>query len=213
VKKLILLMAMAPALALAAPKEVAHGPGAGMGGPDDPAKLERAQKRMRLARVLGLAEALDLDDVGAMKAREILARYDGKCTSLRRQMRDGLRVLHQAAHGDQAAIAQVDATLQRIRETRGQLQTYNAEMFNELTQGLTPDKKARAALFLARFELRAAQMMWRGGPGHGMHGGRQHAAGPGRAGEQDNERHAMASPGAPGGAGNGPDMDDWFSED
>ena len=82
-------------------------------------------------------------------------------------------------------------------------------MFAQLTQGLAADKKARAALFLARFEMHAAQMMWRHGPGdHGMSGRPPRAAaGP----EQSDERHAMAGP--PDGAGSGSDTDDWFSED
>ncbi|HET9595825.1 MAG TPA: periplasmic heavy metal sensor [Anaeromyxobacteraceae bacterium] len=169
---LTLALALAPALALAAPQQgnaPAGGPGARS---DDPAAQERAMKRLRVARTVGLAEALDLDDAGALKLRDTLAQFDQRRAPLRQQLRDGGRILRDAARGDTAAAGQVDSALQRMRDARVQLQQIHGEMLAQVTQGMAAEKKARAALFLSRFHERAPHMM-RGGPGGpgGMHHG------------------------------------------
>jgi hypothetical protein len=175
---LTLALALLPALALAAPQQQATPP-AGPG--DDPAALDRAAKRLRVARTVGLAEALDLDDASALKVRDTLAQFDQKRAPLRQQLRDAGRILRDAARGDAAAAGQVDAALQKMRDARAQLQQLDAQMVTQVTQGMAPEKKARAALFLARFHERAPHMMMRGGEG-GMGPGRGmgHGMGPGR---------------------------------
>jgi hypothetical protein len=218
-KKLTLMMAVLPGLALAAPQGPAARGAAQGPGQDESARSAQIQKRMRLARTLGLAEALDLDDKGAMRARDVLARFDEKRAPLRKQIRDGIRILRDAARGDKDAMPQVDATLQRLRDARNQLQNLNLEMFQQLTQGLSPEKKARAALFLARFHEREGRISPRGpgGPGHGFHGRGGHGAmmerggmlgtEPGPAAGGPDERHAMMM-----GEGPEPEMEEWFEE-
>jgi hypothetical protein len=182
-RKLTLAAVLLPALAAAAP------PGVPRGAEAEPGRLERVEKRMRLARAIGLAEALDLDDAGALRVRDILARYDQRRAPLRTQLRDSVRILRDAAHGDQAAAGQVDQALQHARDARAQVQQLDAQMLDEIAKGLAPDKKARAALFLATFHHRAERggmmMMMRHGPG---------AAGP---------RGARAMPAPPPGQGFG----------
>ncbi len=95
-KKLTLMLALAPALALAAQQQGAQQ--RGQDG-DTPARQEQVQKRMRLARTLGLAEALDLDEAGALKMRDLIAKYDDRRTPLRKQVRDAVRTLRDAAQG------------------------------------------------------------------------------------------------------------------
>ena len=224
-KKLTLMMALLPGLVLAAPPTPpargaqAAGPAA---GPDDARHLAQMQKRMRIARTLGLTEALDLDDAGAMRARDVLARFDERRAPLRKQVRDNVRILRDAARGDKEAVPQVDAALQRLRDARNQLQSLNSEMLQQVTQGLSPEKKARAALFLARFQEREHRIFGRGpgGPGHGSHGrgGRgghgammmeemHHGGGEPGPGGMMSERHATMM-----GDGAEPDMDEWFEE-
>ena len=134
-------------------------------GPD----RARMEKRMRLARTLGLAEALDLDPAQALKLGETLNRFD-----------DRRKAIHKQA---------VDA--------RTQLTALDKETLQAITQGLSPDKKARATLFLARFRERIERhvMLW-GGPG---------AHGPGMMrGPGDHGPHGRGGPDAQGAADQAP---------
>ncbi len=188
------------ALALAAPARVesaaTSSPGDGearlsapaAGQAVDPAG-DRAERRARLARTIGLAEALQLDDEDALRARDVLARFDEGVRPLRQRVQEGLRVLRAAARGDAGAAAQVDAALEGMRQARLELHARSAETFAELTRGLSAEKKARAALFLTSFGRRAAQaglMRGGGGPGRMMDGGqaRTQACDGAQAGEQ-----------------------------
>src|SRR5512133_3659200 len=63
------------------------------------------------------------------------------------------RVRH-AGGGEQAAAGQVDAALTKLRDGRAQMQKVDEETFQAVPAGLTPEKKAKAALFLARFHER-----------------------------------------------------------
>jgi hypothetical protein len=195
-KKLILLAALMPALASAAPP---GSPAAGDRGADE----QRIEKRMRLARALGLAEALDLDDAAALRVRDLLVRYDAQRAPMREQVRAAVLVLRDAARGDQAAVARVDQALQRARDGRARLQQLDAQMLDEIAKDLTPDKKAKAALFLATFHQRVQRfaMMRHHAGGPGPHGPGMRGVGPGG-------RRAMdegAPPSGPGRAGIRPD--------
>ena len=213
--KALALLVLLPSLALAAPQ----GSAPGQGDPDANMHMQRMQKRMRLARMLGLAEALDLDDAATLRARDVLSRFDAKVAPLRKQLRDGFHILRDAASGDTAAAGQVDATLKSLRETREKLQSITVDMFQELTQGLSPEKKARAAIFLVHFQQHAARMAGHGGQGerHGQRPGHNgmgpggmmgpHGMGEGNRGEE----HAMVGGGRAMSAG--PEVDDWFADE
>jgi Spy/CpxP family protein refolding chaperone len=162
----IALSALLPALAAAAAPQPD-------GSRPDEGRRGHIEKRLRVARAVGLAEALDLDEAGALRVRDILAKYDDQRAPLREQLRGGIKTVRDAAHGDPAAAAQVDAALQRTRDARAKLQQLDAKMLDEIAKGFTPERKARAAVFLATFRHRAAGM--------GMHhGGPRGECGPGR---------------------------------
>lgn len=146
-RKYFLLMAIAPALALAAPAAAPADKGSAK-PPDDAARAERFDKQRRVALALQLAEELDLDEAKTAKAHDVLVRADAKAAPLRKQLQEGQRVLRDAARGDAAAAAQVDGTLQKIRDARAQLVALESDLLQQLTQGLSPEKKARAALLL-----------------------------------------------------------------
>ncbi len=161
-RSLILAAALLlPALALAAPPRAptAGGPG------DDPAQRAEQVKRARLARALGLAEALDLDEAGALKLRETLAKSDEKRAPLQQQVQESVRVLRAAGRGNGAAAGHVDAALQRLGEARQKLVQLDAELLAQVTQGATPARKARAALFL---EQQGERSRNEGGAGPGV---------------------------------------------
>jgi hypothetical protein len=171
-KKILLALAVLPLAAFA--QGAGPGPkgGAGAGpragtGPGAQWNAELAQKRMRLARTLGLAEALDLDSAQALKLGDQLSKLDAKRFALFQQMRDSHQVLRRAAKGEKVAPAEVDQAILKALEARSQMVTLEREVVATVTKDLTPEKKARAVLFLARFSNRF-------GPGPGMKmGGRK----------------------------------------
>ena len=159
------------------------------------------QRRARLARAIGLADALGLDEAAALKARDLMARFDERAEPLRRDVRDAMRTLRDAAQGDSAAAGQVDAALDKLRKSRTQLHTLSGETFAELTRGLSPEKKARAAVFLSSFGHRAAQGGWMQGQGRRGGRGGGPGMGPGAGGMGPGMRGM--GPGAGGGMGPG----------
>ena len=122
---------------------------------DEKAEAEQAAERqMRLARVLGLAEELELDSAQALRLDETLRKFDERRRPLRAQVRESAETLERAADGDSAALNQVDQAAQRAFEARAQLTALDREMFQVLSKDLTPQKRAKLALFMARFENR-----------------------------------------------------------
>jgi hypothetical protein len=169
------------------------GPGDGMGqgrgmrhggrGLGDPEKME---KRMRLARTLGLAEALDLEPAQALKLGEAVARFDEKRLALHRQVRDARDVLRRAARGDEVKPAEIDQAIQRTVEARLQLHAIDRDVLATVTKDLPPEKKARAALFLEKFQGRF-------GPARELRGRAWRAMG--REGAEMGMRMGMGPPG------------------
>ncbi len=200
VKKLTIALAVLTALPLAAlaapPADAPSGGKAGFGPPAGAEeRLALAQKRMRVARAVGLAEALDLDAAGATRLAETLDRFDQKRRSAQKQQHEAMQVLHQAARGDKEAESKVDDAVKKVFEARSQLATVDRETFDAVAKGLSPEKRARAAVFLGHFQQRF-------GRGMGMMGGRgmggRGMGGPGMGGP---------GMGGPGMGGMGPGMD------
>ncbi|HEU4384855.1 MAG TPA: periplasmic heavy metal sensor [Anaeromyxobacteraceae bacterium] len=185
VKLALTALAALPLAALAAPPP---GPaqGGGMGPPDDaPDRLERMEKRMRVARAIGLADALDLDAAQATKLAETLEKLDQKRQPVHKQQHEAMQVLRQAARGDKDAQAKVDDAVKKVFDAREKLQAVDRETYQAVAKGLAPEKRARAAVFLGRFRERFGRgmAMWMGGmdgPGHEMHRGMGHGGGMGR---------------------------------
>jgi hypothetical protein len=159
-KKILVALAILPLAAFAQ----GPGPGAGMGpgrgmgpgagpgpGRGDP---ERMEKRMRLARTLGLAEALDLDQAHALKLGDSVSKFDERRLAAHKQLRDAHDVLRRAATGEKVAAGDVDQAIQRALDARAQIQVVDREVIAAVTKDLSPDKKARAVLFLEKFQNR-----------------------------------------------------------
>jgi Spy/CpxP family protein refolding chaperone len=171
-KKLATILAMLPAaLLFALPAYVSAqgqgmgpGMGPGMGGPpqNPEERFAHMEKRMRLARAMGLAEALDLDEKQAEKMREVLGRFDDQRKPIMQQVHDGMEVLRKAAKGDKASQGQVDDSVQKVFDARSRMTALDKEMFQAIAKDLSPEKRARAAVFLAHFQGRFGAGM---GPG------------------------------------------------
>jgi len=159
-KTLVALMAL-PALALAEPNK--NPPQAGQAGQPGSWDQARVEKRMRLARTLGLAEVLDLDTAQALKLDDTLGKFDERRKAARKQASDASEVLRGAARGTatpKPGAADVDAAISKLLDARAQLQAIDRDMLQAITRGLAPEQKARAALFLGRFRDRIERHMW-----------------------------------------------------
>lgn len=150
---LALLLVAAAAPALAAAQGQAPGPGPGNGPPAE--VRERIERRLRMARSLGLAEALDLDEAGTARLNAILAPFDARRRALLDGVRGDVRTLrHAARKGDPRALAAVDGAVQRLFEARAAVVALDQEMFAAAAKGLPPEQVARMALFFAQFRQR-----------------------------------------------------------
>ncbi len=174
----LVALLLLPLVAVAeAPKKDAP-PAAGPAQPDQ----ARVEKRMRLARTLGLAEVLDLDTAQALKLGETLARFDDRRKAARNQAMAATDLLRDAAQGNASprpTAADVDGAIVKLLDARAQLQAIDREMLQAITRDLSPEQKARAALFLGRFRQSIERHMWMRGMGPGAAGGPGAGQGPG----------------------------------
>ncbi len=150
------LLSVAGAAQAAAPKKA-----------DDPAVAERRaemDQRAQMMVTLQLAEALELDDAATLKLKQTVAQWDAQRAPLRQQMFDNAQVLRRAARGDTTAFGQVDQAIQKMIDLRTQMHQIDQQMFQQLSKGLAPQKKAKLALAIARMPGTMRGMM-HGGPG------------------------------------------------
>jgi hypothetical protein len=177
-----------PTLAFAGPPNA--GPPQDPQGKDDsgwhghhdksPQEMQQMWDKMikmgRVARVLGLTEKLDLDSATALKMDEQIKKFDDQRVPLRKQLMESGAQIARAAHGDAAAQKDLDNSIKRALDARDRLANLDRDLYNQLSKGLPPQKKAQMALFLARFEMKhRTRWMHHMMGGHGEHD-RQHAA-------------------------------------
>jgi len=191
-KKFLVAAMLIPLGVLAQP---GPGPGAGQGKgqgkgfawTQDPKAQEKLQRRMQLARTLGLAEALDVDAKKALELDAVMAKYDEKRVAVRKQMRDAHDVLRKAADGEKVTAQEVDKAIQQGFEARAQMAQLDKETTQAVLKDLNPEQRARAVLFLDRFQRRFTMggpgnvrvMKHRMGPGGGPGAGAMVGRGPG----------------------------------
>jgi hypothetical protein len=121
---------------------------------------ERVERRLRMARTLGLAEALDLDEAGTARLNAAMAPYDARRKALLDGIRGDLRTLRQAARrNDPKALAGVDAAVLRLFDARQAALGIDREMFAAVSKGMPPEQVARMALFFAKFRQRFGMEM------------------------------------------------------
>ena len=119
---------------------------------------EQWQKRAQLMRTLAIADALELDDAATLKLRTRLTAFEEKRAPVQREMMEQTVLLRRAARGDTTAFAQVDGAIQKVLALRAQLEQLDRGLFNELSAGLPPQKKARLALAMARLPQQVREM-------------------------------------------------------
>jgi hypothetical protein len=170
-------------------------------------------RRIRLARTLGLAEALDLDEAQALKLGQEVAKFDDRRVAAHKQAHDAFDVLRRAASGEKIPAADVDKAVQRALDARTQLASIDREMVGAVTKDLSPEKRARAVIFLERFQRRfRLGMAGRKGPGMGPGGPPGHEMmehgpmGTGPEGMEPGQRMGMLS--GPGGSFDDDELDE-----
>ena len=152
--KLLSLMVVLGALtAFAAPPpagKAGPGPGPGGWGGERGERMESREREARLMYVVSIAEALELNEGEAIKLAEKIKLLDEKRRPLRQSMGEAMRAVKDAADGDQAALAQLDANVAKVLDGRAQMAVLDKELFTSLSQGYAPQKRAKLALVLGR---------------------------------------------------------------
>jgi len=112
---------------------------------------QRALARQRLMKVVGLAEALELNEVQALRMADVMRRYDDRKAPLQVQNAELAKVIKRASEGDTAAVGQVDRAIQTISDNRVQVQQLDREMMDELGRNLSPQQRAKLMIFFVNF--------------------------------------------------------------
>jgi hypothetical protein len=148
-KKLLISAVMVSSLgALAGNPGGKNGPAKWEGR--NPERAEEVAKNMRMFAVVSIAEALSLNEADALKLSEKLKAFDERRQPVRQQMREAMQAVKAAADGDQAALGQVDANIQKVLDGRAQMAALDKELFLLLGKDQTPQNRAKLALALAK---------------------------------------------------------------
>src|SRR4051812_36639817 len=142
-KKLIVALLAVSSVAMAAPPPP---PGAGAPparwdgdrGERGPEFKEELQRKMHMMMVVGMADALGLNEAEALKLSEKLKGFEEKRRPVREAMGEAMKTLKSASDGDSSALPQVDAAVQKVLDGRQQMAALDKEMFSVLSKDLTP---------------------------------------------------------------------------
>ena len=169
-KKVIVAVLAVSSLAFAAPPPpAAAAPPAKWDGERGGEFKEEMQKKIHMMMVVGMADAMGLNETEALRLSDKLKVFEEKRRPVREGMGEAMKTLKAAAEGDATAGTQVDAAVQKVLDGRQQMAALDKEMFQGLSKDLTPQRRAQLAIFLARFKAEAGKF----GKGGG-HGGRRH---------------------------------------
>ena len=150
-------------------------------GQPTPEQRQEMRRKIRDLRQQEMIVRLGLSDAEAARAKAALDKVNQKRDAIRQEIRANAVIVRDAARGDSAAQGKVDAAIGRLFDARAKMQALDRELFDEVSRGLDPQKKAKLAIALARAK--------KGGKaGH-----------PGRGGRW----------GGPGGPDEGPGPDEW----
>ena len=162
-KKILVALMAVSSLAFAAPPPPV-APAAPPAKWDDRAeRKEEMAKKVHMLLVVGIADALSLNESEALKLSDKLKGFEERRRPVREGMGESLRILKAAADGDASATGQVDSAVQRLFDSRMQMAAMDKEMFAGLSKDLAPQKRAQLAIFLAKFH--AESKGWKGGKG------------------------------------------------
>jgi hypothetical protein len=139
-------------------------PAASMGAnpaPPEPAAANqrRIQNELHLLRIIGLADALGLNEAEALRLDRLMRPYDERKRKVRAQIGEALKVIKLATEGDPAALASIDPALETVLNGRAQVAEIDRDMLLGVSRELTPQQRAKMAVFFARFGQHARQVV------------------------------------------------------
>jgi hypothetical protein len=106
-----------------------------------------SREEWQARRLERLAQVLELDAAGQARLASTAQSFKAQRAPLREQIKADREVLKRAAAGDPAAQGQVDGALARLQDERTRLQDLRRSEFQALSQGLSPQQRAKLALF------------------------------------------------------------------
>ena len=152
--KLMMSMLVFGALtAFAAPPPLVGKPaetGPAKWGAERAERMEAREREARLMYVVAISEALELGEADALKLSEKIKGLEERRRPVRQAMGEAMRAVKEAAEGDATALTQIDANVQKVLDGRVQMANLDKELFNTLSQGYPPLKRAKLALVLGR---------------------------------------------------------------
>ncbi len=147
-RMLLAVLALSSFSAFAGPR-FAGGGGEGKGAKFEE-RFEEKQKEFHLKAVVAISEALGLNEAESVKLSEKLKGFEAQRAPLRIEMFKAMKAVKDAADGDAAAQANIDANVQKVLDGRTQLAALDKELYNSLAQGQTAQKKAKLAMALGQ---------------------------------------------------------------
>jgi hypothetical protein len=109
------------------------------------------ERRVRMLATVGIAEALELSDGEALKLSETFRVFEERKRPIRQATGQAMKHIKAAAEGDTVAQAQIDTHVKTVLEGRAQLAQIDRELFTALSVGQSAQKKAKLAIFIAKF--------------------------------------------------------------
>jgi hypothetical protein len=119
---------------------------------------ERVEKRIRLMRLVEIADRLELDDRQAMKINETLQQFDERKRTAHEEMKASRQALKRAAEGEATASKEIDVALDRVLDGRKRMLDLDQDLYRTLSRDLTPKQRARLAIFLLEFQHKMHRM-------------------------------------------------------
>ncbi|MBL8935507.1 MAG: hypothetical protein JNM69_13205 [Archangium sp.] len=147
-QKLMVAVMMVSTLAFAGPGKT--GPAKWDKGEDREERQEEHARQGRMMLVVAVAEALELNEAQALKVADKVKALDEKRRPVREAMGEAMRAVKAAADGDAAALAALDANMQKVLDGRVQMAQLDKELFATLGEGQPPQKRAKLAVVLAK---------------------------------------------------------------
>jgi hypothetical protein len=113
---------------------------------------DKNERKLRILRLVGLADTLQLDESQALKMEQVTRPFDDRRRALETEIARWAELLKKASEGESAALSQVDQAISGILDARSQVQALNRELINALSRDLSPQQRAKMAIFFAQFE-------------------------------------------------------------
>jgi hypothetical protein len=113
---------------------------------------ERNERKVRILRLVGLADALQLDETQALRMEQRSRPFDEQRRALELEIARWAEILKKASEGDPAALGQVDRAISGILDARTEVQALNRDLINTLGKELSPQQRAKMAIFFGEFE-------------------------------------------------------------